>query len=182
MDVAGGTPLDRERMVAWVRDHTPAIRGFLLATLRRRDEADDLVQEVFARAWQHRDRYEERGHARAWLLRIADNVACDRLRRKRPEAAGGEPEVAFDPTDHREREPAQSFAASEAAAKLHAALDRLSPPQRRVLLLRYYGQMSFSEIADSIGCPLNTALSHCQRGLKMLRRDLDADEREGESP
>jgi RNA polymerase sigma-70 factor, ECF subfamily len=48
-------------------------------------------------------------------------------------------------------------------------LDRLSPPQRRVLLLRYYGQFTFAEIAEMIDCPLNTTLSHCRRGLEALR-------------
>jgi len=52
---------------------------------------------------------------------------------------------------------------------LTAALNKLSPAQRRVLLLRYYGQMSFAEIASTIGCPLNTALSHCHRGLEALQ-------------
>jgi RNA polymerase sigma-70 factor (ECF subfamily) len=178
MDVGAQAPLDSERMAAWVRDHTPALRGFLLALVRRRDEADDLVQEVFARAWQHRAKYEERGQARAWLLRIADHVACDRLRRRRPQLGLGEEEGQEGPADHREVEPAAALAASEAAARLHAALDRLSPAQQRVLLLRYYGQLSFSEIAESLGCPLNTALSHCQRGLKMLRKDLEAGQRE----
>lgn len=175
MDVAVQAPLDSERMVAWVRDHTPAVRGFLLAMLRRRDDADDLVQEVFARAWQHRERYEERGHARAWLLRIADNVACDRLRRKKPEVGltAGDGETTYEPADHREREPPATLVAGEAAANLQAALDRLSPAQQRVLLLRYYGQLSFQEIAETLDCPLNTALSHCQRGLKMLRKELE---------
>ena len=53
-----------------------------------------------------------------------------------------------------------------------AVLGELSPLQQRVLLLRYYGQLSFAEIAEIIGCPLNTALSHCRRGLEALRTRL----------
>jgi RNA polymerase sigma-70 factor (ECF subfamily) len=61
------------------------------------------------------------------------------------------------------------------AEQLAAAMEGLSPPQRRVLLLRYHGQMSFSEIAETINCPLNTALSHCRRGLLALRELLVED-------
>jgi RNA polymerase sigma factor (sigma-70 family) len=67
-------------------------------------------------------------------------------------------------------EPSEALARTEAAERLTGALDRLSPAQRRVLLLRYYGQMSFAEIADVVGCPLSTALSHCRRGLLALRK------------
>ena len=56
------------------------------------------------------------------------------------------------------------------------ALDQLSVPQRRVLLLRYYGDMSFEEIAATLECPLNTALSHCRRGLLALRRLLSGEQ------
>ncbi len=52
-------------------------------------------------------------------------------------------------------------------------MEALTPPQRRVLLLRYYGDLSFSEIAEIVGCPLSTALSHCRRGLLTLRGLLD---------
>ena len=66
-------------------------------------------------------------------------------------------------------EPPDTVARAEAADRLREALDRLSAAQRRVLLLRYFGQMSFAEIAEAVGCPLNTALSHCRRGLLALR-------------
>jgi RNA polymerase sigma-70 factor (ECF subfamily) len=61
---------------------------------------------------------------------------------------------------------------SEQIGLLHAALDRLAPMQQRVLLLRYYSQLDFQEIADTLQMPLNTALSHCRRGLEALRRLL----------
>ena len=62
--------------------------------------------------------------------------------------------------------------AREAIGEVHRALEQLSPPQRRVLLLRYYGQMSFAEIAHIMEIPLNTVLSHCHRGLEKLRKLL----------
>ena len=112
------------------------------------------------------------GHARAYLLRIADRLVFDRQRK-----AGRE--VTLDEENWKRIEPAgctedpsQSLARTEAAKELTAALDRLSPAQRRVLLLRYYGQLSFSEIAQIVECPISTVLSHCRRGLLALRKLL----------
>jgi RNA polymerase sigma-70 factor (ECF subfamily) len=143
-----------------------------MAMVRRADVADDLAQEVFCRAWQARRRYREQGNARAYLLRIADRLLCDRYRR------GGR-EVTLDEKQWKQREPAsravdpcEAATQAEAASRLTAALDCLSPQQQRVLLLRYYGQLSFAEIAEMVHCPLNTALSHCRRGLMALKKLL----------
>lgn len=84
----------------------------------------------------------------------------DRQNWKRTEPAG------------RTEDPSQTLARTEAAKELTAALERLSPGQRRVLLLRYYGQLSFSEIAEIMECPISTALSHGRRGLLALRKLL----------
>ena len=163
---------DEQRFARWGRQHGQAVRGYLAAMVGRMDVAEDLAQEVFVRAWQARRRYRAQGHARAYLLRIADRLVFDRQRK-----AGRE--VTLDEENWKRIEPAgctedpsQSLARTEAAKELTAALDRLSPAQRRVLLLRYYGQLSFSEIAQIVECPISTVLSHCRRGLLALRKLL----------
>src|SRR5688572_3075329 len=69
-----------ERLSQWVREHARAVRGYLLGMVRRPDVADDLLQDVFQRAWQARERYRDEGHERAYLLRIADRLVIDRSR------------------------------------------------------------------------------------------------------
>ena len=69
-------------------------------------------------------------------------------------------------------DPLDLIGQTEAQQQLAEALDRLTPAQRRVLLLRYYGQMPFAEVARTMSCPLNTVLSHCRRGLLTLRKIL----------
>lgn len=159
-------------MAAWVRDHGGAVRGYLWGIVRRSDTADDLTQEVFYRAWRNRDGYRERGQARAFLLRIADRLACDQLRREKANRTKQETikEVASSIAPH--GDPVRRATDAEAAEQLTAALDQLSESQRRVLLLRYYGALSFHEIAATLGIPLSTALSHCHRGLQALRSQL----------
>jgi len=172
------TMTDQQRFAAWVCDHGSAVRGFLLGMVRDAGRADELTQEVFCRAWQARQRYQETGAARGYLMRIADRLACDTAR-------GRQPVVHLDDSGWRQVEPASRDAGPEAmamraeqAALLAAALDALSDVQRRVVLLRYFGQMSFAEIAAALAAPLNTVLSHCHRGLQTLRTILSSDDDE----
>jgi RNA polymerase sigma-70 factor (ECF subfamily) len=148
------------------------VRGYLFAMVRRHDVADDLTQEVFCRAWQARGRYREEGTARAYLFRIADHLAWDRQRKSRHEVnLSDEGWKQVEPAG-RAAAPAEALAQEEVSRQLAATLDSLSAPQRRVLLLRYYGELSFAEIAAIMECPVGTALSHCHRGLVALRRLL----------
>lgn len=171
MAAANGEP-GGQRIARWVREHGRALRGYVLALVRRPEAADDVVQEVFRRAWIARDRYQDQGHERAYLLRIADRLVVDRSRRLGLEihvddATWKQVEPASD-----DPEPGDAIAMVETSAELTAALERLSSTQKRVLLLRYFGDLTFEQIAETLGCPLNTALSHCRRGLIALRRLL----------
>src|SRR5262245_66289116 len=85
MSAADARQTPGERIDRWVREHARAIRGYVLGLVRRADVADDVVQEVFQRAWQARDRYRDEGHERAYLLRIADRLVVDRRRRLKGE-------------------------------------------------------------------------------------------------
>jgi RNA polymerase sigma-70 factor (ECF subfamily) len=171
MDTPGSHLSADELLASWVREHSAAVRGYALALVRRPDVADDVLQEVFRRAWQVRDSFRRQGQDRAFLIRIADHLVCDRARK-----LGWE--LNLDDTGWQSLEPAADEDPAalaewhEAEHDLTAALERLSPSQRRVLLMRYFADLSFADIAEQLGCPLNTALSHCRRGLQTLRRLL----------
>src|SRR5688572_10589588 len=130
------TPLpaagDRERLARWVAEHSRAVRGFLLALVRRAEVADDLLQETFRRAWHARERYAADGRERSYLLRIADRLVVDHARRRQRQ------EVTLDDEAWRVAEPAsrdagaEQFAAlAETRRLLEGALEALSEPQRR---------------------------------------------------
>ncbi len=113
-----------------------------------------------------------RGKTRAYLLQIANRLVCDRSRRDEPRTNLDEETWKIYEPPSEMPDPSQAAIMSEQIGLLHSALDRLAPMQRRVLLLRYYGQMGFKEIADTLEVPLGTALSHCRRGLETLRQRL----------
>jgi len=163
---------DDQRFAEWGRQHGGAVRGYLLAMVRRADVAEDLTQEVFYRAWRARRRYREQGNARAYLLRIADRLVCDYHRKSGREVTLDEESWKQIEPVGRVAEPPEKLVREEAGQRLAAAMEKLTAAQRRVLLLRYYGEMSFAEIAETMDCPVNTALSHCRRGLLTLRKIL----------
>ncbi len=160
----------QQRLARWVQEHGAAVRGFLLALTRRLDLADDLSQEVFRRALTAKG-YQEEGKARSYLIRIADRLARDEARRRPAETL--QPEGLSDGAVCPDPAPDARMMQDETRQELHAALDLLSPAQRRVLLLRFYSQMSFQEIADQMDTPLSTVLSHCRRGLLAMRKLLE---------
>jgi RNA polymerase sigma-70 factor (ECF subfamily) len=148
-----------------------------MALVRRADVAEELAQETFFRAWRARRRYREEGSVRGYLMRIADRLICDRARK-----LGREIQVKDELWRVMEPAtpsfgPADVVVHEEAKQQLAVAISRLSPAQRRVLLLRYYGDLSFAEIAAVMQCPLGTALSHCHRALRTLREQLIGSER-----
>lgn len=166
MNNAGAPSEPGVRLADWVHEHGPAVFGYLLHLVRDRHVAEDLLQDVFCRAWTARARYIEQGRARAYLLRIADRLA--RLHRRRAEYRMAHSAA---PPDHAAdgESPLQRLVRLESWRQLEEALALLSEPQRRTLLLRFYGELEFGEIAAILGCPLNTALSHAHRGLRKLR-------------
>lgn len=159
-----------ELLASWVREHSAAIRGYALALVRRPDVADDVLQEVFRRAWQVRDSFRRQGQDRAFLIRIADHLVCDRARRLGRELNLDETGWQAQEPTAEGNDPAELVQWREAEQDLTIAIEQLSPAQRRVLLMRYFGGLEFADIAEQIGCPLNTALSHCRRGLQTLRK------------
>jgi RNA polymerase sigma-70 factor (ECF subfamily) len=167
-------PSDEERLGRWVQEHAPAVLGFLRGTLRRQDIAEELLQETFCRAWEARGRYVDSGKERAYLLTIADRLACDRARRSGREILLDD--EGWSRAEPRESgQPADRLVRQESVRQLELAMESLGENQRRVLLLRYYGEFPFHEIARMTGWPLNTVLSHCRRGLLALREVLIED-------
>lgn len=153
---------------ALIGRHQARVFGFLV-NLAGRDAADDLFQETWLRVLRAAPRYEGRGLAGPWLIRIARGVALNHLARRAPRFAGEEeaerlPDAA--PTPH------GAFEAGELSARVRAALTRLPAEQREVFLLRELGGLSFKEVAAELGVPLGTALSRMDAALKKLRMYL----------
>jgi RNA polymerase sigma-70 factor, ECF subfamily len=161
--------------------HARVVFALLVRIVGDRDSAEDLLQEVFLRAWQQAHTFDEtRGTARVWLQGIAHNLALNELRRRRRRPQTHERAASAD-SDGDDLagcvdagpDPAVDAWCAVRDAELAHALDQLPPGQRAVLLLYAQG-FSQSQIAAQLGEPLGTVKSRMRRALWRLRETLTA--------
>lgn len=129
-------------------------------------EAEDAVQEAFIKAHRALWRFRAGAPFRPWLLRIAGNEARNRRR-----SAGRREHLVVQAA---RAAPAAGAEPDYSAGELAAALDRLDPPHREVVLLRHVLELSEAEAAAALGCRPGTVKSRLSRALARLREDLDA--------
>jgi RNA polymerase sigma-70 factor (ECF subfamily) len=145
--------------------------------VRDREEAWDVAQEAFVRAWQALPNFRGQSAFYTWLFRIVVNVATDRARSRaaRGRAFGTEavPEedwerVLVDPA----RGPDETAAGAEARERVRRALDALPPHHRTIIMLSDLEGLSYREIAEVLGIPMGTVMSRLHNARKRLRQVL----------
>jgi len=165
---------------ALVSAYASRVFGFAYRLMGSREDAEDVMQEVFLRVVRTIRTYEHDGRFDAWIFRIAANLVRDRARRVRrsPRLAGAATDSEGNgrtadgslPIGPGESPPVESrLVLREEVDALNAALARLPAPEREAVMLRHFSQMSFKEIAAVMETPLGTALARVHRGLMRLR-------------
>jgi len=149
----------------------------------REEEARDVCQETFLRAFRALPGFRGQAKFSSWLYRIALNLCRDWIRRQRRAPVVQMPE-AVDPIElAAEREPSESIeelvCRRELSAAVADAMALLSEEQRTAIILKEYHGMTFQEIAELQDCPLSTVKTRVYQGLSVLRRHL---ERKGMAP
>jgi RNA polymerase sigma-70 factor, ECF subfamily len=155
------------------RYYQPLMR-YLLRISGGEHPAEELHQQTWLSVLDHLDKFDRSSAAggfKSWLFRIATNKAHDYWRMSgRERSAKDGLRLVID----REAPPAgQRLEASEQEQKLLSAIEKLPEAQRQVLMLRYYGGLKFVEIAELIGCPLNTALGRMHKAMMRLKQLME---------
>jgi RNA polymerase sigma-70 factor (ECF subfamily) len=156
--------------------HRNGLLAYVAGLTRDRHLAEDIVQESFVRMARQAARLRPEQGAGGWLYRVARNQAIDAIRRRRFETT--EPEGSDDAAPARETQdpsavtPADALAAREREAEVRALLDALPAGERDVLLLRFFGDMTFREAAGVLRRPLGTVLWQAQRALGRMRERM----------
>jgi RNA polymerase sigma-70 factor (ECF subfamily) len=151
------------------RSYSAAVYGYLLHLVNEPAVAEDLLQEVFLAAWQGADRFRAEARVKTWLLRIAHHQAVSWLRRRRPAVALDDlAEAVADDTAE------EALAYAWRADEIRAALERLSANHRAVIELTFMHDLSYTEIAEIMDCPIGTVKSRMSYALRHLDRVLAA--------
>jgi RNA polymerase sigma-70 factor, ECF subfamily len=167
----------------WVAERSGEIYGLLFRLTENREEARDLTQETFLRAFQSIGRFRGEADLRTWIYRIAINQARNRWRwwrRRRRDST-----VSLDATQGQTNQPLiatlaetadnpeQRTLAHEREVALRAALQKLGVSYRETVILRDMEGFSYEEIAATLGINVGTVKSRLARGRQELRRRLE---------
>lgn len=158
-----------------VNAHQSAVYNLCYRMLGERGEAEDAAQEAFLRAYAHLDRYDDDRSFRTWILSIASNHCIDRLRKRRltwlslDEALPPHPAFSSDAL-----EPEDAVINSERNATIQAMLAELTPEYRAAVILRYWYDMSYTEIADMLNTTESAIKSRLFRARQALAEKITA--------
>ena len=159
---------DERAATLLVERHATALARYV-TSLGERHEAEEVVQDTFVRAFSSLDTFRGDSSFRTWLFTIARRLVIDRVRsarRRRNQAAVAEGDAVteFDALD--------ALVADESERRLHDAVERLSPTQREVFVLRVGEGRSYREIAEIVGTTEGAARVHYHNALRAVKENL----------
>ena len=160
-------------IVRWERP----IYALAYRTIGREEEARDVCQEAFLRAYRGLPGFKGQAKFSSWLYRITLNLCRDWMRKQRRQPVSQIPEDADIDEMAASTGPVESIedlvARRELSAVVEDAMSHLPEEQRTAIILKEYHGMTFQEIADLQGCPLSTVKTRLYQGLSVLRRELE---------
>lgn len=168
---------DTEAFAVLVDRYRRRIFSLVLRMVGNWDDAQDLAQEAFVRAYQGLHTFDGRQRFSPWLYRIAVNHCISALRRKRPLTAPLEVEEDGElrevPLPDSSFDPARCWLQAEERRELHQAILALPEKYRAAILLYHVEELSYEEMAQVLDLPINTVRTHLHRARALLRRMLE---------
>jgi RNA polymerase sigma-70 factor (ECF subfamily) len=163
---------DRTALHSLYKTAAPQLFGLALRMLRRRELAEEIVQDSFVLIWRNAYTFDPgRGSAMAWLARIVRNRCIDILRQRGRETLLDD--ALIEDREDTQSSPADLAALSSDARRLRECLGELDERSRKVLLLVYYEGMTYQEAAIHVGAPLGTVKGWIRRSLVRLRNCME---------
>jgi RNA polymerase sigma-70 factor (ECF subfamily) len=173
--IGGDADSFNELVVRWERP----IYALAYRTIGREDDARDVCQETFLRAFRALPGFRGQAKFSSWLYRIALNLCRDWIRRERRTPVVQPPEDVDLMAMAAAAEPSESIedlvARKDLSRAVERAMTRLPEEQRTAIVMKEYHGLTFQEIADLMGCPLSTVKTRLYQGLSVLRRELAAE-------
>lgn len=161
-----------------IERHKDRLYSYIFHSVKSDELADDIFQETFVKAivTLKQGRYVENGHFSAWISRIAHNLIIDHFRQSRAINLQSTDDTEYNVLNRKELSD-QTVEDSMVTQQIHRDIRRLikalPESQREVLLMRYYKNMSFKEIAERTQVSINTALGRMRYAILNMRRIAD---------
>jgi RNA polymerase sigma-70 factor, ECF subfamily len=153
-----------------VRRHREPLFHHAAYILRDWQEAIDVTQEVFIKAMREPRFFDADFNRKAWLYRVTSNLCFNMVRDRRRRSAI----LETVPRDEPANDPIEFVFQTQQQERILAAVDRVSEDHREVLMLRYYSDLSYAEISDTLSVKLGTVMSRLSRARAALLEALDA--------
>src|SRR5690242_3061184 len=185
MEVEAGGAVERARsgdsdaFRLLVEQHSRAIFRLAFRMTGNEQDAEDVVQETFLRAYKQLDRYEARSSFSTWLYRIASNYSLDLMRMRKRHESRREHGTDEDRRDILQSIPLDTpgpdrlMYGEEVKEKVNAAMDELSAQERTAFVLRHFEGLSIEEIGEALGTGANATKHSIFRAVQKLRRSLE---------
>lgn len=175
---------DAEAFDQLVSRYRTRVFGMIYNMVHNEQDAWDLAQESFLKAWKSIARFRGQSSFYTWIYRIVTNVTIDWLRKKQVKGGGAEfnDELQVREVDPAARTVPKADAAphermeqAEIRARIDGAIQQLSPEHRAVILMKEIEDMQYHEIAEALGCSIGTVMSrlfYARKKLQNLLRDV----------
>ena len=166
---------DHEAFALLVTEHQRYVYNLALRVLKNEEEALDLAQETFVRAWTALPNFRGQSQFRTWLYRIVTNLCYNHLPnlRRSLNELGDEVMPEIPGTDISLDNPAHRSESRELRSYLHKAIEELDENYRLLISLRYQSELSYEEIASTLNLPLGTVKTGLFRAKEKLRLALE---------
>ena len=145
-----------------------AVYAYALHMLAMPSQAEEILSETFLRICSRKDQYRSQGSPQAWVFTIVHRLCIDYLRAK---ARRGNPTALPDSLASSQPSPLAVSLHNEQKRIVVEAIESLPAQQKEVVMLKTYGQLTFRQISDCLGIPLNTALGRMHSAIKLLSRN-----------
>ena len=165
---------DREAFNLLVLTHQGFVYNLAVRSLSDPDEAQDIAQEAFLRAWMALPRFKARSRFRTWLFRIVVNLCYTRLPGLRRELDALPVDEASGLMDESRVNPSKAAEVSEQRDYLHRQIENLPDSYRVMIVLRYQQGFSYAEMAEILEVPMGTVKTGIHRARKQLREALQS--------
>jgi RNA polymerase sigma-70 factor (ECF subfamily) len=142
--------------------------------VRQREEALDIVQEVFIKLFHSIKNFKGRSHFYTYLYRMVMNTAIDHARKTGKQTISSlDQEGSFQPSDDLEKGPERILLQKELEERVKLAMDKLPAEQRAALIFRDVEGLSYREMAEAMGCSIGTVMSRLHYGRKRIQELLE---------